>query len=343
MTTKTAVINPTGDHEENIQRWAKNLGTSKLRRALFNEIYGRISRPRSKNQLAEDAGVKNDQQVQNELEYLYRKDLIERMDNEDFARDRARYLYLKDERVRAHKEAIIRAADNKGLRDSIPTKRAPKLNGKTVHRTVITRTVLKKCKHVDVLYLMANPIRKHSLRVDAEVKAVNVEIKRSKFRDNISLHQSPAADFDDILHGLNDHSPRIVHFSGHGNAGGVAMDGGGMKRVKTKFVTFAMLGKAFSATDTPPEVVVLNACQSAGARQALLGTAKAVIVMQDTVSDIAAVAFATKFYGAIASGQSLQAAFDQGRVAVEAVSLDEASTPTLITANGVNAKKLYLT
>jgi hypothetical protein len=64
--------------------------------------------------------------------------------------------------------------------------------------------------------------------------------------------------------------------------------------------------------------------------------------MQDSVSDIAAVAFATKFYGAIASGQPLQAAFDQGCVAVEAVSLSEASTPALITAHGVNAKKLYL-
>jgi hypothetical protein len=342
MKGKQAVINRTGDHEENIQRWGKNLGKSKIRRKLFNAIYGRVSRPRSKNQLAADAGVKNDQQAQNQLEYLYRKDLIERMNNEDFAKDRSRYLYYKDESVRAHKDEVIRAADSKKYRDSIPTKRALKLNGKTVYRTVITRAVLKKRKHVDVLYLMANPIKRHSLRVDAEIKAVNAEVRRSKLRDNIALHQSPAADFDDILHGLNDHSPRIVHFSGHGNTGGVAMDGGGMKRVKTKFVTFDLLGKALAATDNPPNVVVLNACQSAGARKALLGTAKAIIVMKDSVTDMAAVAFATKFYGAIASGLSLQAAFDQGCVAVEAVSLNEADTPALMTANGVNAKKLVL-
>jgi hypothetical protein len=42
---KQAVINPTGDHEDNIVRWAKNLGASKLRRTLFNAIYGRVSRP----------------------------------------------------------------------------------------------------------------------------------------------------------------------------------------------------------------------------------------------------------------------------------------------------------
>jgi CHAT domain len=202
--------------------------------------------------------------------------------------------------------------------------------------------VLKKRKHVDVLYLMANPIRKNNLRVDAEIEAVNAEVQRSKFRDNITLHQSPAADYDDVLHGLNDHNPRIVHFSGHGNSGGVAMDGGGIKRVKTKFVSFGLLGRALAATDTPPDVVVLNACESAGARKAVLGTTKAITVMGDFVSDLAAVAFATKFYGGIASGQSLQSAFEQGRVAVEAVSLDEAATPILITGKGVNAKKLVL-
>jgi hypothetical protein len=344
MTLKTAVINRTGDHEDNIVRWAKNLGTAKLRRKLFNLIYGRGSKPRSLKQLMTAASVKQPdaQQATNEIKHLYRKDLIARMDNDGSVKDGSRYLYLKDDSVLAHKDEIIRAADNKKLRESIPTKRTPKLSGKVVHRTVITRRALKTRKHVDVLYLMANPAKRHSLRVDAEVKAVKAEIQRSKFRDNIALHQSPAADFDDILHGLNDHNPRIVHFSGHGNAGGVAMDGGGMKRVKTKFVPFSLLGKALAATDNPPDVVVLNACQSAGARKALLGTAKAIIVMEDSVTDTAAVAFATKFYGAIASGLSLQAAFDQGCAAVEAVSLDETGIPALTTADGVNAKKLFL-
>jgi hypothetical protein len=344
MTTKTAVINRTGDHEDNIVRWAKNLGMAKLRRKLFNLIYGRGSKPRSLKQLMAAASVKlsDAQQAQNEIEHLFRKDLIARVDNDGSVKDGSRYLYFKDDSVRAHKDEIIRAADNKKLRDSIPTKRAPKLNGKAIYRTVITRAVLRKRKHIDVLYLMANPVRRLSLRVDAEVKAVNAEIQRSKFRDNITLHQSPAAGFDEILHGLNDHAPRVVHFSGHGNTSGIAMDGGGVKQVKTKFVTFDVLGKALAATDTPPDVVVLNACQSAGARKALLGTAKALIVMEDSVTDTAAVAFAAKFYGAIASGLSLQAAFDQGCVAVEAVSLSEANTPALVTANGVNARKLIL-
>lgn len=342
---KQAVINPTGDHNNNITTWAKNLGTARIRRNLFNAIYGRISRPRSKKQLAADAGVKLDQQAQNEVEYLYRKHLIDRIDNDGRVKDRSQYLYLKDENVRHHKDEIVRLADNKKLRNSIPTKERPAVRSAgtlVVRRTIVTRQALRKRKRLGVLYLMSNPTKKHAVSLDKEVKAVKAEITRSLFRDNIVLHQSEAADLKDILNGLNDYNPRIVHFSGHGNEVGLAMDGGTVKRGKTSFVTFDLLGKALAATDKPPDVIVLNACNSRGARKALLGIVKAIIVMEDTVTDTAAVAFATQFYGAIASGKSLQAAFDQGRVAVEFISFNEASTPSLISADGVNAKKLFL-
>jgi hypothetical protein len=345
MNARTAVVDWSGNYEENCIQLGKHLGMNKIRRKLFDAIYGRGSKARSKKQLMAATGIKakDDQQAQNQLDHLARYGLVLQDANDGAVPDKSRYVYSKEANVRAHRPKIVKYADNPALAKKTATKRNPGSNGKTVViRQAATRAALKKRKHVDVLYLTANPIKKHSLRVDAEVKAVNAEVRRSRFRDNISLHQAPAADFDDILHGLNDLSPRIVHFSGHGNTNGVAMDGGGTKRVKTEFVTFDLLGKALAATDTPPDVVVLNACQSVGARKALLGTVKAIVVMEDSVSDVAAVAFATMFYGAIASGQSLQAAFDQGCAAVAAVSLDEDTIPALSTASGVNPKKLIL-
>lgn len=291
------------------------------------------------------AGIKSldGQQAQNQLDHLVRYGLIFRDANEGVVRDSSRYVYSKEPHVRAHRTKIVSHADKPGLAKSIPTKRNPVMRGTVlVKRAADTKRVLKTRKHLDVLYLMANPIIRHSLRVDAEVKSVGEEIRRSLYRENITLHQLPAVNLDAIVHGLNDHRPRVVHFSGHGSASGVAVDEGGVKRVKRGFVTFDILGKAFAATDNPPDVVVLSACNSAGARTALLRSAKAIIVMQDAVSDIAAFAFATKFYGAIASGQSLKSAFEQGLVAVEAVSLNEAATPLLISANGVDTKKLFL-
>jgi hypothetical protein len=65
--------------------------------------------------------------------------------------------------------------------------------------------------------------------------------------------------------------------------------------------------------------------------------------MRDSISDLAAVAFATKFYAAIAAGQSVKSAFAQGKVAIEQVSLNEAETPELLAAPGVNPARIVLT
>jgi hypothetical protein len=344
MKARMAVVDWSGNYEENCIQLAKHLGQDKLRRKLFNAVYGRGSKPRTKKELMAATGLKatKSQQAQNQLDILFRYGLVLRDDN-DSVPDGSLYVYSKEPHVRAHRAKIVKHADNRNLAKTTPTKRTPVMRGIVgTQRTTITKRALKKRKKVDVLYLMANPIRRHALRIDAEVSKVSEEIRRSLFRDNIELHQSPAANLDAIIRGLNDHRPRIVHFSGHGSVDGIAFDDGGIKRVKKQFVTFDTLGKAFSATDDPPDVVVLNACKSAGARAALLGTAKAVVVMQNEISDFAAVAFATKFYGGIASGQSLQAAFDQGRLAVEAVSMGEDATPVLVAAKGVNPKKLVL-
>jgi hypothetical protein len=46
MRGRTAVVDPTGNYEENNQRLGKNLGRAKMRRKLFDVIYGRGSKPR---------------------------------------------------------------------------------------------------------------------------------------------------------------------------------------------------------------------------------------------------------------------------------------------------------
>lgn len=341
---RTSVVDPSGNREENIQRWGKDLGTSKIRRKLFNEVYGRVSRPRSKKQLMMAAGISSsdDQQAQNEVEYLASKHLIERIDNDGSVSDRSRYLYRKDPEIGHVKEKIIRTADDPKLANSIPTKRNPVVRGLVVKRVVVSRAVLKKKKPLSVLYLTANPTKRTALRVDAETRQVLEAVRGSKLRDNVKVHQSPAADLNSIINGLNDHTPGIVHFSGHGYSGGIAVDHAAVHRPRGKIVTFDLLGRALAAVDSPPDVIVLNACDSVGARRSLLPSAKALIVMNDSISDVAATAFAAKFYGAIASGQSLKSAFAQGQVAVAAASIDEVNTPELVVRTGVNPAKLIL-
>jgi CHAT domain-containing protein len=131
-------------------------------------------------------------------------------------------------------------------------------------------------------------------------------VRGSRLRDHIALHYRPAANLKSIMDGLNDLAPGIVHFSGHGYSCGIAVDHAKVKRPPGKVVTFDLLAKAVAAVDAPPQVIVLNSCHSAGAKKAFLPPARAVIAMGDSISDLAATAFAAQFYAAVAAGEILE-------------------------------------
>jgi hypothetical protein len=84
MAAGTSVVNMSGDHEETVERLAKHLGTNKVRRKLFNAIYGRGNLPRSKKQIMKIAGIRpqDTQQAQNEIDHLAKHHLIVRQDND---------------------------------------------------------------------------------------------------------------------------------------------------------------------------------------------------------------------------------------------------------------------
>ena len=339
MAGRTPVVDWSGNYEENCTQLAKHLGKNKIRRILFDAIYGRFSKPRSRKQMIAATKLKSSdgQQAQNELDHLAKYGLIKQINNKGnvFVDDGSRWLYLKDENVRAHRARILRYANNPGEAKEVPTKRRPQGS------TTVVRGSLKNRKHLDVLYLTANP--RGDLRVEAEVNQVQQEVRGSKLRDNIDVHYRPAANLDSLIQGLNDHAPAIIHFSGHGNESGVGTDDAKSARPAGKLVSFELLAKAIAATDTPPQIIVLNSCKSAGAKKSFFPPAKAIVAMGDSIGDLAATAFAAKFYAAIAAGQSLHSAFAQGKVAVEAVSIDEADTPELVLAENVNPKKIILT
>ena len=343
MGARTSVINSSGDYEENIERLASHLGKDKMRRKLFNTVYGYGTRPRSLKQImaAADLSTRHRQQAQNQIDHLAKHHLIVWQDNDGSVDDRSRRLYSKDDFVRANRAEIIKYTDDSVRRKKMATKRRPLVSGVQVIRT-ITKAALKKKRHLNVLYLTADPIKSHALRVDAETRHVQDEVRASKFRDNITVQYRPAANVKTLLDGLNEAHPQIVHFSGHGSKGGIAMDNSAVGRRADEMVSFSLLAKALSATDSKPQVVVLNACDSSSARKELLKLGLIVISMKTSISDGAAAAFAPRFYAAIASGQSVKSAFAQGQVAVEAVSISEADTPQLFHPKDIDPANMFL-
>lgn len=331
MAERTSIVNISGDYEETLLQLAKHLGRSKLRREVFNVIYGRGTKPLSKKQIMKAAGISNKgtnaQKVQNELNHLASHHLIISRKNEGQVGDGSLILYEKDKSVRASKKDIVRFADNKAAAEKVPTKRRSIVRGLAAIRGIERRNLRKK--RLTVLYLLANPDRESMLRLDVEVRRVQEQIRGSRYRDHVVIEYRPAADLNSLLNGLNDCRPNIVHFSGHGSLTGIVTDKAKIGKASESFLRYGLLAKALSATDFKPKLVVLNSCHSAEARKNLLPVVDIVVGMKRSISDVSASVFAPIFYAALASGQSVQSAFAQAQLAVEQSSISELDIPVL--------------
>ncbi|PMQ18524.1 CHAT domain-containing protein [Glutamicibacter arilaitensis] len=207
-----------------------------------------------------------------------------------------------------------------------------------------------------VLYLTANPDFVETtkmnpdgsvestgtwLRVDQEVRQVKDMLKRSKYRDLVSLEHLPAATSMDLLDGLNEHRPHVVHFSGHANALGLHMEND-QGTIEGSSLDFDLLARLLGSTDEPPRLLVLNACESLAGADDLLQTVPTVIAMSDSINDASAVVFASRFYAAIASAQSVASCLAQAKAAMEAASLDGSHLPEARCREDVDLSNLVL-
>lgn len=185
---------------------------------------------------------------------------------------------------------------------------------------------------VRILFLGSNPSESVRLRLDTEVREIEMVLSQATFGDRFELHQKWAVRASDLQGHLLRHRPHVLHFSGHGSENNaIFLEGtdGRPHAVDASFLA-RLLGKF--AVDL--RCVVLNACFSAGQAKAIAETVDAVIGMSVSVSDVAAIRFAANFYQALAFGESIQSAFDLARSDVEIGELGEDTTPQLLCQNG---------
>jgi CHAT domain len=160
-----------------------------------------------------------------------------------------------------------------------------------------------------ILFLAANPLETKRLRLDEEVRTIQDRLRGSPLADRISISSAWAVRVRDLARLLREQSPDIVHFSGHASPGGVIVESDDGTAAP---VPLAALADLFGLEGRGVRCVVLNACYTEGQAKAIAEHVPFVVGTWPFVLDKDAVAFAGRFYEAIAHGDSLAMAMERG-------------------------------
>jgi len=194
---------------------------------------------------------------------------------------------------------------------------------------------------IRILFLGANPIDVHPLRLGEEVREIEAEIQAARLRDAFELETQMAVRPSDLQRALLRFEPHIVHFSGHGSpqAEIILEDEDG----KSRPVSQPALVRLFKALKDNVRIVVLNSCYSQPQAEALSEIIEFTVGTTQAVKDRSAVAFAAAFYRALAFGRSVQTAFELAQNAIELKGLSGADIPVLKVHKAANAEEASFT
>ena len=165
-----------------------------------------------------------------------------------------------------------------------------------------------------------------SLDAEAELKTLEKALQRLKDQDLLEQIEPLHAVRADISEALRTHHPHVLHFIGHG-----VFEGGRGKLIieDEDHYYLEMRDRAFrELLEGYPDtrLVVLNACQGASraAGDAMVGmgpqlvsrSVPAVVAMQHTVYDRAAISFTREFYRALSHWYPIDVAISEARRAI---------------------------
>jgi hypothetical protein len=181
-----------------------------------------------------------------------------------------------------------------------------------------------------ILILAASPKQLASLRVQTEEREIKERLRQAGHR-NAKIETCPSARSRDIQDAILASKPQIVHFSGHGSGeqGLVFEDSQG----NPKLVSTKALSGLFGLFSKEVECVVLNACYSESQATEIAKNIQYVVGMSESISDDAAIDFASGFYTALAYEDDFERAYHFGCNAIQIeegeISESEYLIPTL--------------
>jgi hypothetical protein len=347
MNSQAPIINVSGDYEETILRLAKHLGKDKNRRAVFNLIYGRGSKPRSKKQIAEAIGKTGSAQViQNALDELARHHLIVRVENKGQVKDGSRWLYAKENSVRANRDKILRYADDPGAAKKVATKRRPSMDlaPSFVRRAPVAvrsrkspRAAPRSTGRTRIALLVTNPDRNASLQTAIEARDIETAIKVGGRPEKVDLKMFLAPTFDTLVDALNSYRPDVLHFSGHGGGRELLFDNERAGTDGGTALDFDMVARLIGMTSYKPKLLVLAACDTAEGADRFLEVVPAVVAMSKSIDDEAACEFSARFYQSLTAGASIRNSLGHAKAKLEHKGYPDADLPELLTRSEADA------
>lgn len=193
---------------------------------------------------------------------------------------------------------------------------------------------------VKILFLSATPRDRDYLRVRKEFIEIQGIIDRGLHRDLLELICEWDIQPGELPNLLVVHKPHIVHFSGHGESNGIIfIDAeGNAIRVDERVLT-----SLFEQLRGNIRIVVLNACDTCSQSQAIADIVGCAIGISQGIRDTSAIMFATSFYNMLASGYSIQKAFNVSKINLQLEGRDEeAKFLKLYVGNNVDPNQIYL-
>ena len=195
---------------------------------------------------------------------------------------------------------------------------------------------------IRLLFLSANPYDTQRLQVTEEYNDIDDKLRAATYRDQFDLIQRHAISLDKLASTLLRYEPQIIHFSGHGsNEGALIFQNSDLT---TQEVPPPALTELFRIINRDKDVhcVFLNACYSEPQAKAISKYIDCVIGMSNSITDMAARAFAGYFYEFLGYGKSIKDAFDLGIVQLRFLGTPEEHIPKLICEPGVDPYNVFV-
>ncbi len=176
--------------------------------------------------------------------------------------------------------------------------------------------------------------------MDKETREIQEAITKSLNRDSIHFETRLAVRTSDLFQAINEVNPTIIHFSGHGtNTGELVLQD---NTDKPKLVDIEAIVKMIEASTDNLRLVVFNNCFSSSFAENVSEIVEASIGMNDTISDEAAIIFASQLYSAIGFGNSLEKAFNQAKARLLLEGINEDLTPELYVNENFKSSDIFI-